>query len=202
MSIATSNPTQKRYVVFVPDDLSGGASLAQRIHFMAARDGADVLYIALAADETRMLSAERMLATLTALTRSERVAVQSRALSPSGWLDAAARLVQAGDALVCLAGHEVADLFFHRTAVNDLLAGRFPANARMVLTDGGLSLKRIKTWSLQALWWLGCAALIATFSLLEYQADHALSGLARVVVLGSLLTAEVGLVVAAGSISR
>lgn len=200
--IAASNSIPKRYVVFVPDDLSGGVRLAQRIHIMAARDGADVLYIALAADENRILSAERMLATLTALTRSERVTVESRALNINGWLDAAARLIERDDMLVCLAGHEASDLFLHRTTVNDLLAGRFPENSRMVLNDGALSLKQIKNWSLELLWQLGCLALIAAFSLLEYQADHAFSGLARVVVLGSLLTAEAGMVFAAANIMR
>lgn len=202
MTIATSNSPKKRYVVIVPENLSGGTNLAQRIHLLAARDKAEVLYVALAADESRMLSAERTLATLTALTGSEQVVVQSDALNTCGWLDAIARQIQPGDTLVSLAGHEVTDLFFHQTAVKDLLAGRFLAYTRIVLTEGSFRLKRIKTWSLQALWWLGCLALIVAFSLLEYQADHAITGLARVIVLCGLMTTEVGLVVAAGSISR
>lgn len=196
------NEETKHLLVFVPENLPESANLAHRVHWMASRAAADVLLVTLVEDDNNRLAVDRALATLEALTRGDVVQVQSRALKLSGWQAAVEAMVRPGDTLVCLAGHSVPDGPFRMIPMSKALRDAFPTLPRISLGDSSTRLRQIKDFSVQVLWWLGCLAIIVLFSWLEFQAEHTFRGLARIGAIAMLLGLELGLVLAAGSISR
>ncbi|MBI3760633.1 MAG: hypothetical protein HY260_02050 [Chloroflexi bacterium] len=92
-------PPARRLVVLVAEADVNESELARRIWSLAAPRGIDVLYLGLAPDSREESPARRRLATLAAITRDNRIQVETRLDLEQDW--------QPGDLIVCHAEQAV-----------------------------------------------------------------------------------------------
>jgi len=94
-------PPARRLVVLVPDADLDEAALARRMWTLAAPSSLSVLFLGLVRSTPDEPGARRRLATLSALTRDDRVQVNTTLIVATDWFGALRPLLRRDDVIVC-----------------------------------------------------------------------------------------------------
>jgi len=108
VSVLTLNPSPKpvrRLVVLIPNLEMDEMEVARRIWELASPPHLAVLFLALCADSVDEPRIRRRLATLTALTHDERIAIETRLEFGRNWIAKIKAVLREDDIVVCYAGH-------------------------------------------------------------------------------------------------
>ena len=108
VSLLTLSPNLipvQRLIVLVPEGEMDEVELARRVWELASAPHLRVLFLALCDDVTNEPRLHRRLATLTALTRDARIAIETRFERGRNWIRPIRSVVREGDVTLCLAGH-------------------------------------------------------------------------------------------------
>jgi len=109
VSVVTLSPVPvpaRRLVVLVPSADVDEVELARRVWELAAPHHLAVLFLALCEREQDEPRLRRCLATLSALTRDDRIAIETHLDYSRNWTRKLRFIVQAGDIIICQAEHE------------------------------------------------------------------------------------------------
>lgn len=188
----TNHELKNRLLVLVPEGLVDEAGLAQKVYALALRDHRDVLYLAVVEDPDNRLSVMRRMATLSALTSSEAVNVKSILFQTRDWVQSLRDYYRPGDRVACLASQTLHMGWQKTIPVREALEKALDAP---VLELAGVYhpwKTASRKWLLALLFWVGCLAILAGFSMLEFQIDHAIQGVARTALIMIALTVEFG----------
>jgi hypothetical protein len=122
---AFPNPVQ-RLVVLVPDADTDEPALASQIWTMASARGLSILYLTVAYDVSTVYRAMRRLAHLSAITRDDRVSVETQIAEAGDWVPAVRACWRPGDLVICHAEQSVG-LIGWRRPLSQVLLGRLSA---------------------------------------------------------------------------
>lgn len=117
----------RRIVVLVPDGSLDEIALARRVWQLASSASLNVLFLGLSPDLERAAPVRRRLALLASAVQQDDVNARMSVVVGSNWRQAVGDLLQAGDLLVCLAGHNVPYYGIGRRKLGDSLAATFQA---------------------------------------------------------------------------
>ncbi len=156
------NPV-RRLVVLVPSADLDEVELARRIWELASAARLGVFFLALCRNESEEPRMRRRLTTLLALTRDDRIAIETRLSIGANWRREVERVLQEDDVVVCLAGHTVGwKQQPVRQALNELPA------AIWVLNDLDVSIPAAPNQSLNTLlFWSASLTTILVFLWLQ-----------------------------------
>lgn len=180
-----------RLIVIIPEELAGSVDLARRVYSLAHAGGYGVAYLALLQNPQGLLSLERSLSGLRALTAVDGLPVTSRAAPSGDWEKSLREIFRPGDALVCLAGQRLASGLLSARPAREILEKSFKA---AVMELGGIyhpAGYRARRLLLTVMFWAGAAAILAGFTLLEIHLDSGVHGAARVLLLLLLAGIEI-----------
>ncbi|MCL4560546.1 MAG: hypothetical protein M1281_08025 [Chloroflexi bacterium] len=169
-------PEAKRLVVLVPDADFDETKLARRIWALASIRETAVLFLTLVQDGNYLPGAHRRLATLAAITRDARIAVEKHVSYAHNWTLAVREVWQTGDLLVCYEGQTVPQGFFGTTFLVDLLTARL--HHPVYLMSGGYQgpvARRSKTL-VQMVYWLSLILILVFFFAFEIDVDRLTTG--------------------------
>ncbi len=190
MDLITETTHKKRLIVLIPEGMAGGSELAKRIYGLALREQCDVIYLGFVYDEAKKLSVARNMATLKALTASDEVLAGSRLTSSDAWSETLRTMLRPGDTLVCHDEQHIRQGLFTSLPVRQVLAAEFKAPIYSISGFYHPWVALTKKWLWGLLFWVGCLAILAAFSILEIQVDHAMQGLSKAVFIAIMLAAE------------
>ena len=181
-----------RLIVLLPESLTGNLKFAQKIHWMAARAQNDVLYLGLLDNPDDLLTAQRGIATMKAVTESNLIRAGSVLVPASRWFEKLQEVLRPGDTIVCHAEQVVKHGFLKTVAMPEYLAGILTASVVSVAGFYSPQHTLAKNLLNELLFWLGAIVILAGFTFLELQADTAFPGFAHKLVLGAILLVEFG----------
>jgi hypothetical protein len=190
-----SNTTQRgRLIVLVPDGVADNLELARKIHWMAMRDRQEVLYIAFADKEDKVLSITRGLATIKAITSNNWLVVHSMIVPANHWLQSLLDLYSPGDTIVCHAGQVVRAGYFRKIPLEQYL--RSAHGATVICLEGFYNLQKVPVnhWLAGLLFWVGLLMILFVFGLLEFQIDLVVAGSVRTLMFLVIVLLEFWLV--------
>lgn len=190
MALATE--INRRLLVLLPESLAGDAELAQKIHWMASREGKDVLYLVILDDQDHLLPVTREMTTMKAVTESNLIHAGSIQVTSERWFSRLNEIRRPDDTILCHAEQMVNLGFLKTMALADYLKNRLGVSA--IILKGYYRPRRVVINGLMntILFWLGALAILAGFTWLELQADSAFPGFAHNLVLAAILITEVG----------
>jgi len=177
-----------RLLALVPDLDFDEVDLAQRVWSLADPRGLPVLYLGLATQPDRELLVRRRLATLAALTRDNRIHVDTRCQRAHGWAEAIADAARPGDLIVCPPEQAIVPPW------NGTASTRQGQTAVHVLPNLRVDPRpdRNRRWMRLAFWPIALA-MIAAFFWLQAQIGQSTVGIARTALLSLTVAAEGGL---------
>lgn len=181
-----------RLIVLLPDSLTGNLEFAQKIHWMAARAQNDVLYLGLLDNPDDLLTAQRGIATMKAVTESNLIHAGSVLVPAARWFEKLQKVLRPGDTIVCHAEQVVKHGLLKTVAMPEYLAGILTAS--VVTVAGFYSPQRTLAKNLlnELLFWLGAIVILAGFTFLELQTDTSFPGFAHKLVLAGIVIIEFG----------
>jgi len=187
-------PPARRLMVLIPDQDTDETELARRIWALASPRGLAVVYLGLNRDFATESRARRRLATLAAVTRDDRVNVQTRLEVGVDWMRAVRALWRSGDLVVCHAEQMVRAGGLWRKPLGQALVSDL--KAPVYLFSGFYSELPMPSASLtaRALSWLIPLAILVGFFLIQVQIDQAVTGWLRTTLLSLSVVAEFGMV--------
>lgn len=97
----------QRLIVLVPDQPVDDAALARRVWSLAVPRRLAVTYLGLAHDADAEMRLRRELSLLMALTRDDRLVVETRTSAGRNWLKLIKAEVRPGDVVVCVTSHQI-----------------------------------------------------------------------------------------------
>ncbi len=181
----------RRLVVCLPAGGVDEAVLARRIWQLAASSGLNVLYVTLVPKENQAASQHRRLAELSILSGDRAVRARGEVSRAKSWLPALKDILQPGDLLVCLAGHQVKEGFAHRVSLGWQLAERLSCpvyvlgGVRLVTTPSRWQrIKELRAWATSV-------AIIVGFFFLQVGIDHSATRPASTIMLCLSALAEI-----------
>jgi hypothetical protein len=192
-AVGVGSPVATRLLVLVPDLDIHEADLAQRVWSLAEPRSLPVLYLGISAAPFRESLVRRRLATLAAITRDNRIQVDSRYLPAHNWFEAIQATCRPGDLIVSppertlalhLNGHHFGRRFpsaLARTPVHLL-----PDSLFEVRSDRGRRLKRFAFWPISL-------AILVCFFWLQVQIDQVTNGSVQMILLSLSVVTEGGL---------
>ena len=196
MTLTIESDFKKRLIVLLPEILAGKAELARAVHQLALQNGADVLYLTLINDDENNLTVAREMATMKAITADNGLLVNSRLVATNTWLKLLRETYRVGDIVVCQAEQTVRDGIFSTRPVSEFLQETLSIP---VITLVGYYRPRnelIQAVLNNLLTWVGFIAILAAFSLLEFNLDSAIHGATHTILLVLLVMVEFGAVLA------
>lgn len=192
-AVGVESPVANRLLVLVPDLDMDEVVLAQRVWSLAQPRALPVLYLGISAGPVRESSVRRRLATLAAITRDNRILVESRYLPVHNWLEAIQAVCRPGDLIVSPPDRALAlPSNGHRSgrkrlsAIVDAPVHHLPESLFETRPDRGWRLKHFLFWPVSL-------AAIAGFFWLQAQIDQATQDPIRTILLCISVLAEVGL---------
>ncbi len=183
-----------RLVVLVPSDLDNPAEYAHKINRLAVQEHRDVLFLALTGWEGNELSADRLLATLEALTRGSGFCVRTMQVHLPTWAAALNGVAQPGDLVVCLPEQAESAGVFRSLSLGQYIEDRFHCTVHVLSDQRFHASFTVRAWMRSLLFWLGTLAILAGFSFLEYDAGQFLPGAASTISIFLLFLVEVVLI--------
>jgi hypothetical protein len=201
MTLIDTPKGKKHLIVMVPDGLAGNLDLAQKIYWLAARSGWEVIYLALVDDEDETLTITRHMATMKAVTAGNALVVHSVVTGTAHWLKTLREIYRPGDRIVCHAEQSVKNGFLKTQPIAEFLPEVLATN---VITISGFyhpQQIQMRRWFHALVTWLGFLAILAIFTLLEIKLDPVFHGFAGKLLLGAIFTVEVGSIWAWNNIS-
>jgi hypothetical protein len=183
---------QKRLIVILPDGMAGNLDFAHKVHWMALQEQRKVLYLTLVDDNDKLLSKSRSMATMAAVTAGNLLPVHSKLVNASDWLKTLREISQPDDMIVCQA-----EQFVKKGLANAIPLGEY---LRSIFTNQIVAVsgyykplrEQLKRISFQILFLLGFLIIFGLFTALEVFMDRGLSGLPRMILLGTLVCCEFG----------
>jgi hypothetical protein len=188
-------PPARRLIVLIPDQDTDEAELTRRIWALASPRPLAVMYLSLTRDSLTEARARRRLATLAALTRDDRVAVQTQLEIGSQWMPAVKAVWRSGDLVVCHAEQKAPSGFgdLWRKPLAQTLAAALQAP---VYLFSGFYPKRPlpkASGAAQVLSWSIPLALLVGFFLLQVQIIQQVTGWLQTALLSASVALEFGL---------
>ena len=192
-AVTAREPGATRLLVLVPDLDIDEVDLAQRVLSLTEPRGLPVLYLGISAQSIRESLIRRRLATLAAITRDNRIQVETRYLPAHSWLEAIQATCWPGDLIVAPPERALtlqsngyrsgrkAWLALARAPVHIL-----PDSVFATRPDRGRRLKGFVFWPISL-------AILAGFFWLQVQIDQATSGSVQIILLSVSVLAEGGL---------
>jgi hypothetical protein len=117
----------RRLIVLVPDHDLDESALARRVWSMAVPQRLGVLFLSIARDADHEWQLRRTLTMLAALTRDDRLVVESRMVAERDWLSVLQTEWQKGDLIVCHAGQSIRRLGRPSQRLAEVLVSRLRA---------------------------------------------------------------------------
>lgn len=189
-----SMTTNKQMIVLLPENLAGKPDLARQIHCMATMEQSDVLYLTLIENQEKKSTIQRSMATMNAVTASNRVAVTSKLVGKSEWLSALKALLRPGDLIVCHEEQSVETGFARTLPMKTFLKEKLDVPVKVLSGHYHPWQVQASQWLFGLLFWAGCLAIIAFFTFLEIQLDGAVQGLSHTLIFVCLIALEFGTV--------
>lgn len=194
MVLENLKPQIERLIVLLPESLAGNLSFARKIHWLAAKERKDVLYLTLLDDADNGLSISRRMATMKAVTESNLIRVGSVHVVSSRWMGKLREVLRPGDTVVC---HEeqVVNAGFLKTIPLFVFLSK-EIDAPIITVKGYYHPQRVEmgSWLRKFIFWLGALGILGGFSLIELLANDSLSGAVNKIVLTALIGIEFGAV--------
>jgi len=156
----------RRLVVLVPAEEIAVSHLARRVWQLAACSRLRVLYLALSPKDQWVGSQHRRLAELAALTNDKSVQARGKVSEKMDWRQAVENVLEPGDLLVCLAGHQINKRINRSVGLGGLLADALHLPIYL-LGDVPLAEKRSNPRIKEILGWIISIALMAGFFVLQ-----------------------------------
>ena len=180
----------QRLLVLVPDLDIDEADLAQRVWSLAEPRGLPVLYLGLATQPHRELPARRRLATLAAITRDQRIRVDTLCQLIPGWGPAIAAAARPGDLIVCPPEYATVPPWDSPRSVRPLQATLHVLPGLRVIPQPSRR-RRLR----QLAFWTVALVILATFFWLQVQIERSTEGFAHAALLSLTVLAEGGMLV-------
>ena len=185
-------PAARRLIVLVPDEDTDKAELARRIWTLASPRGLAVLFLGFSSSPDTEYRARRRLAALAAMTRDDRVAVETRLEFASDWLQVVKSHHRPGDLVICHAEQSVGRWGMRRPLSQSLTSA---LNAPVLALSGFYP--EMPTPSSGFVTWLVSwgipLAIVAGFFWLQVYLDQALQGGVKLVLLCFSIVVEFSL---------
>ena len=192
-AVGAGSPGASRLLVLVPDLDLDEVDLAQRVWSLAEPRSLPVLYLGITAEPFRESLVRRRLATLAAITRDDRIQVNTRYLPVHKWLEAIHATCRPGDLIVSPPERALS------LQSNGYRSGRTALSAAAgapvhLLPDSVFDARpdrgrRLKGW----VFWPVSLAILAGFLWLQVQVDQAANGSVQLILLSISVLAEGGL---------
>jgi hypothetical protein len=192
ISVLTLTPTLKparRLVVLVPNLEMDEVEMARRIWEMASPPHLAVLFLALCNDALDEPRIRRRLATLAALTRDNRIAIETRLESGRNWTRKVKDFLREDDIVVCHSNHTVG--WTHK-----LLSQALTELGASVWTLKGLDMNTVQVRRkpfAEFLFWAVSLAIIAGFLWLQIRILNITENWAQNILLYLSVPIEIGL---------
>jgi hypothetical protein len=183
-----------RLLVLVPDGVVNGIAFAHKIHWMAAQEQRDVLYLALYENNESKLTAMRWMVTMTAVTRDSSLGVETKLVAVCDWLKVLQEEYRAGDVILCHAEQQAQVRFGKMMPLRDFLQTRFQAPISTIAGFYQPEQILATRYRHNLLFWLGCLVMLVGFSFLEFRVDFGTNGFIRPMLLITLIALEMGLI--------
>jgi hypothetical protein len=186
-------PSASRLLVLVPDLDVDEVALAQCVWSLAEPRSLAVLYLGISSDPFRESPVRRRLATLAAITRDNRIRVETRYLPAQNWPEAIQVTCRPGDLIVSPPERALS------LQSNGYRSRRKALSAAVgvpvhVLPDPLFDTRPDRGRRLQRfLFWPVSLAILAGFFWLQVQIDQATSGSVQIILLSLSVFAEGGL---------
>ncbi|MFN8381893.1 MAG: hypothetical protein U0V02_08145 [Anaerolineales bacterium] len=157
----------RRLIVLVPSLELDPTPLVRRVWELAKAKGVHVQFLGLYSDPSQESSLKRELITMAAMIRDENVSAGADAIFGKDWVDVVRSRAQADDTVICLAEHRVG--LSHRP-LSQILQSELQVSLYILSDLYPHSNSRSKLPSQIAVW-IGSAAIIFGFSLLQIKMD-------------------------------
>ena len=161
-SVNTSLENACRLIVLIPADSDYNAA-TRRVWELATATAKQVLFLGLCRDTVQEPSLRRQLVTISALVGDGRVRTESKVEIGTDWVEAVKRNYQAGDMIVCFAGHRTG--LWHRP-LSQILKSNFKAPVYLLSGLPPQSLPQ-PNWLSQTMAWLGSIGIIIVSAFLQ-----------------------------------
>jgi hypothetical protein len=189
----TEHPIAKRrLIVLVPQGLAGNSDLARKVFWIAIREHCDVLYLVFVDHEDEKLGVLRSMATMKALTADANLVASSKLTHSDTWLAALREIYRPGDQIVCHDEQYIRTGFLKTIQIHEAIADSFAAPIHSLSGFYHPWRQLSRKWLFGILFWLGCLVILSLFSMLEFQIDQTIQGLARSILIFIALVAEFG----------
>jgi hypothetical protein len=185
-----------RLVVLVPEYLKNIPAFAHKICWMAIRDHADVLYLALTEREDAALSASRSMAILRAVTQDRGINVGVQVSMACNWLTTLRAIRRPGDVVVCHEEQVVKTGPFERVSADAYLRGALKLPVATVAGFYHPGRARTGRWLHNLLFWIGFVVILGVFAVIEVNLNALAQGVARSLLMMVVFLVEVGAVLA------
>lgn len=196
MNLSTNTSSTPRLVVIVPEELADSTELARKVHSLALACGSEVFFLALLGPDEDTLAMARSLATLKAVTSDGLLAVSSKIVPSSAWLEGLVEVFRPGDTVVYMAEQRVQSGFLQNQALGAALAEKIRAPLIPMQGIYHPRAARLQRLLFGLVFWAGCLAIITGFSLLEFQVDRGIQGAAHTIFLMFTASIEIGAIYA------
>jgi hypothetical protein len=192
MDLPVISTRKKRLIVLIPESVAGNLELAHKIYWIAIREQYEVYYLTLLDNDENILSIQRYMATMKAVTEGNFLTVHSDIVKTSGWLKTLREIYGPGDRIVCHEEQLVKDGFMRTSPITAFLRDKMHSS---VLTLSGFyhpQQVQMQRWVHALIAWLGFLLILVGFTMLEVQLDPVIQGLHGKLLFGVLFTMEVG----------
>lgn len=153
----------RRLIVLVPSLEFDSASLARRVWELANVTGAHIQFLGLYSDSTQELGLRRELVTMAAMVKDDVVSAEAVVVFGKDWVDVVKTRAHYGDVIVCLAGHRVG---LPRRRLSQILQSDLSLPLFILAELNPRNDFRLN-WRSQVAAWMGSAAIIFGFFLLQ-----------------------------------
>lgn len=190
LATKASQPTVQRVIVLIPQQEMDDSGLARRIWSLAAPRSLKVLYLGLCVDVSREYRLRRRLVTLAAITRDDRVFVETQLEIGNDWLRTVKTVWRPGDMVVCHA-EQIAGM--RRRPLSEAMISTL--QVPVCILNGFYSPDRVNPALLKGVVsWFGSIAIIVGFFWVQAGIERMAKDWAHTALLYLSVVAEFGLI--------
>lgn len=173
MDLLMNQKNSTRLIVLIPECMANNSDLAHAIYWMAEPDNLSVLYLVFVDKGENLLEVSRNMATMKALTSSNKLSVEVKIAKTGHWLDTLSKITEPNDVIICQEELTVANGFLNTMLLGNFLSRHMESPVRILSGYYHPFQSMTKKWLHELFNWIVLIAIIAVFTWLQISLDQA-----------------------------
>ncbi len=176
MDIVANQKSSNRLVVLVSECMANNTDLARAIYWMAEPNNFSVLYLVYVDNSNNLLKLSRTMATMKAVTSSNKLSVEVRTTKTGQWLDTLNKIIRPNDVIICQKEQTVINSPFKTIPLSEFISAQIDLPVQTMAGYYHPIQMLTKKWFHELFALLGFLLIMALFTWFQVQLDQALDG--------------------------